>query len=138
MDAGRFVDITELGSNNRKENSMSDDVSNKRLHEDFKELKGEFKELKDEFKEFRRDMNNRFEKMDDRFEKMNDRFERMNDRIDAKSNRTLAVMLIAISLATAFVVGFPTYLTYTSNVVSASMKASAVEESQAAEQETSK
>ena len=95
---------------------MSDDVSNKRLHEDFKELKEEFKEL-------RRDMNNRFEKM-------NDRFQSMNDRIDARSNRTLVVMLITISLATAFVVGFPAYLTYTSDVWSASMKASAVEESQ--------
>ena len=117
---------------------MSDDVSNKRLHEDLKELK-------DELKEFRKDMNNwfdkidhRFDKIDHRFDKMNERFQSMNDRIDAKNNRNLAVMLIAISLATAFVVGFPTYLTYTSNVVSASMKASAVEESQAAEQETSK
>ena len=131
MDAGRFVDITELGSNNRKENSMSDDVSNKRLHEDLKELK-------DELKEFRKDMNNWFDKMDHRLDKMNERFQSMNDRIDARSNRTLAVMLIAISLATAFVVGFPAYLTYTSDVWSASMKASAVEESQAAEQETSK
>ena len=110
---------------------MSDDVSNKRLHEDLKELK-------DEFKELRKDMNNRFEKMDDRFEKMNERFQSMNDRIDAKNNRNLAVMLIAISLATAFVVGFPTYLTYTSGLLSASMKASAVEDIQAAEQATPK
>ena len=117
---------------------MSDDVSNKRLHEDLKELK-------DELKEFRKDMNNwfdkmdhRFDKMDHRFGKMNECFQSMNDRIDAKSNRNLAVMLIAISLATAFAVGFPTYLAYTSGLLSASMKASAVEDIQAAEQATPK